>query len=96
MLTRGWNVAERTVKVELSEREWDLVSVLRDLPASPLRELLHELLHRLVEFVREPGCSEMQADGVPCDRSEADCEECRHVRQMLETLRLGLESRGKV
>mgnify|MGYP001032170226 CR=1 FL=1 len=62
-------------------------------PGPPLVELTRA---RLVEFVREPGCSEMQADGVPCDRSEADCEECRHVRQMLETLRLGLESRGKV
>jgi len=80
-------VAERTTRVALTDREWELISAMRDLPASPLRQLLEEVLHHLVQLVRQPGCAEMQADGVPCDRPEADCEECRHLRRLLETLR---------
>ncbi len=44
----------------------------------------------LVEYVREPKCAEMQADGVPCTSAEADCEQCVKVRELLATLRHGL------
>lgn len=80
-------MAEKTVRVELSEREWELISAMRDLPASPLRQLLEEVMHHLVQLVRQPSCAEMQADGVPCDRPDADCEECRQLRDLLQTLR---------
>jgi len=79
-------------KLALSERELRLIAALRDLPDTPLRGLVHELFDSLVSYVREPRCPEMQADGVPCDRADADCEQCRHIRGMLENLRAGLMS----
>ncbi len=80
-------MAERTVTVELSQSEWQLISALRDVPPSPARTLLEEVVRHLVEMVREPSCAEMQADGVPCDRVDADCEECRQLERLLATLR---------
>jgi hypothetical protein len=79
-----------TVRVTLNAREWTLVSGLRDIPPSPLRELMQELMGALIAYVREPRCPEIQADGVPCDSVEADCEQCRRVKGLLETLRHGV------
>lgn len=85
-------MANTEIRVALSERELRLIAALRELPDSPLRELVHELFDSLVSYVREPRCPEMQADGVPCDRPDTDCEQCRHIRGMLENLRAGLVS----
>lgn len=70
----------------LNGMEWRLISTLRDIPESPLRSLLEQVLQRLTEFVREPRCAEVQADGVPCDRPEADCEQCLKMKEILERL----------
>lgn len=72
--------------VNLNETEWRLIRSLREIPDSPLRDLLEQVLQRLTEFVREPRCFEMQADGVPCDRSEADCEQCMRMKEILTRL----------
>ncbi|HQT93930.1 MAG TPA: hypothetical protein PLB88_08225 [Thermoanaerobaculaceae bacterium] len=80
------------VSVTLSGDEWTVISGLRDLPESPLREMTYEMMLALVEYVREPKCAEMQADGVPCTSAEADCEQCAKVRELLHTLRRGLAS----
>ncbi|MBZ5589966.1 MAG: hypothetical protein LAO05_15530 [Acidobacteriia bacterium] len=78
------------LSVKLTPEEWHLISGLRDIPPSPLRDLMHEMMTALVEYVREPKCAEMQADGVPCSSPTADCEQCEKVRQLLTNLRHGV------
>jgi len=82
------------VSVKLSSDEWDLISGLREIPPSPLRDLMKEMMTALVEYVREPKCAEMQADGVPCASPTADCEQCEKVHQLLMTLRHGMTQAG--
>jgi hypothetical protein len=79
-------MSERTVQMRLTRDERRIVAALRDIPPSPLRDLAQEVISRLVEFVREPRCAELQADGAPCDRSEADCEQCLKLRSIVESL----------
>jgi hypothetical protein len=71
----------------LGKNEWLLVNALRDLPPSPLRERFLDLLGELLRFVAEPGCMEMQADGVPCASAAAACDRCRRVTDVLDALR---------
>jgi len=78
---------QEMVKVRLSPDEWKLIAGMRDIPASPLRDLTHELVMALVDYVRDPHCPELQADGVPCETPAADCEECRKVKELLISLR---------
>jgi len=78
------------VSVKLTPEEWNLISGLRDIPPSPLRDLMHEMMTALVDYVREPKCAEMQADGVPCASPAADCEQCLKVQDLLKTLRHGV------
>ncbi len=82
--------AEGGLRIALSAEEWRLVQALRELPPSALRERLVMLLDELVDFVREPHCPEMQADGVPCATATAACDQCRQLTGLLEALRLGL------
>lgn len=78
------------VQMELTREERRIVAALRDIPPSPLRDLSCEVVNRLLEFVREPRCSYMQADGVPCDRPQADCEQCTKLRSIVESLIVAL------
>jgi len=73
--------------IKLDAKEWELVSALRDIPPSPLRDLVRELMGELVTYVREPRCAEIQADGVPCESPAADCEQCMKVKELLVQLR---------
>jgi hypothetical protein len=81
---------QETVNVKLDPDEWKLVAGLRDIPPSPLRDLMHEMMISLVDYVREPKCPELQADGVPCEAPTADCEQCMRVKELLFTLRRGM------
>ena len=83
-------MSEETIAIALTPGERRMISALRDVPPGPLHDLCEELIERLFEFVREPRCPEMQADGVPCGSASADCEQCARVRTLLETLRRGL------
>ncbi len=80
-------MSEHVVKIAVSENERRIISAMRDLPESPLKALLGEVMTGLADFAREPRCAEMQADGVPCAVADADCEQCRKLKQVLETLR---------
>ena len=80
-------MSEQAIRIAVTEDERRIISAMRDLPPSPLKELLGQVMAGLVEFVREPRCAEMQADGVPCAVPDADCEQCRKLKQVLETLR---------
>jgi len=81
---------QELVNVKLNPEEWKLVAGLRDIPSSPLRDLMQEMIVALVDYVREPRCAEIQADGVPCETPAADCEQCLRVKELLFTLRRGI------
>jgi len=84
---------ENSVKVRLDAGEWKLVSALRDIPPSPLQALVRELTSEVAAYAQEPHCQELQADGAPCESATADCEECRKVKDLLETLRRRVRGR---
>jgi hypothetical protein len=77
------------VDAVLTPEEWRLVSTLRGLPASPLREKTLRLIDELMDFISEPRCPEAQADGVPCENVHRACEQCRQVVALVEGLRGG-------
>ena len=79
-------MSERVASVELTAREQRIIKALREVPPSPLKDLLDETLERLLDFACEPRCPEMQADGVPCDSPDADCEQCTRIREILAGL----------
>jgi hypothetical protein len=74
------------VTVALSPEEWRLVSTLREIPESPLKVKLDEIIDLAVALVQDPKCSQVQADGVPCGTAMADCETCARVTGALDTV----------
>lgn len=80
------------VTVTLSQAEWRLIARLRDIPESTLKAELAEVLELAVELVREPRCSMVQADGVPCGSPQADCEACDRITGTLATVKQQLAS----
>lgn len=75
-----------SLSLALDESEWHLVRSLREIPPSPLRDRMSALIDELVAFVANPGCPEMQADGVPCDDVHVSCDRCRQVIGLLDGL----------
>jgi hypothetical protein len=76
----------------LSPEEQKLIVALREIPPSRLRELMTTLIGELLDFVAEPSCAEVQADGAPCPSSDTSCEECRKLTTILEGLRGRLQA----
>ena len=76
----------------LTPEEAKLVLALRAIPPSRLRELLTTLIGELADFVAEPSCAEMQADGAPCPTTDAASDECRKLTALLEGLRGRLQA----
>jgi hypothetical protein len=76
----------------LSPEEQKLLLALREIPPSRLRDLLTTLVSELADFVAEPSCAEMQADGAPCPTTDAACDECRKLTVLLEGLRGRLQA----
>jgi hypothetical protein len=72
--------------VALEDAEWHLLRELREIPPSPLRDRMIEVIEALVAFVQNPGCPEIQADGVPCKSPNTDCERCAQVTGLLDDL----------
>ncbi len=77
---------------ELAVEERDLLLALRAIPRSPLRERLMVLVSELLDFVAEPSCAELQADGAPCSSAQAACDECRKMTALIEGLRTRLKA----
>lgn len=75
------------VQVTLTPEEWKLVSALRSVPPSPLRERLDDLLGELMRFAADPKCTESQGDGVPCTNTNMDCDSCKRVTDLIDALR---------
>ena len=71
----------------LSREEQKPVLALREIPPSRLRDLMTTLVSELADFVAEPSCTDMQADGAPCPTTEVSCDECRKLITVLEGLR---------
>jgi len=74
-------------ELKLSREEQRLVSALRDVPPGEVREAFVALVDELAAFVLEPRCLEMQADGVPCESAETQCDRCREAAFVLHRLR---------
>jgi len=74
------------ITLSVTPDELRLITTLRDLPESPLRERVRRLLDDLLAFARNPHCGEYQADGVPCADPRADCDQCQVVLAMLDRL----------
>ncbi|MFZ5788539.1 MAG: hypothetical protein ACOY3Y_19050 [Acidobacteriota bacterium] len=81
---------DRVVSIPLTEWERDVVSAIRDVPEGQPRELLVEVLNKLIEVVRDPHCAELQADGAPCATPAGDCEQCLKLKEILASLRRDL------
>lgn len=81
------SVAEALV---LSQEEWRLVRSLREVPPSPLRDRLCDLLEGLVHFAANPRCRELQADGAPCDNVHMPCDRCQKTLDLVGNLRARL------
>ena len=75
------------VQVTLTAEEWKLLSALRSIPPSPLREKLDALFGELLKFAADPKCYESQGDGVPCTNTDLDCDSCRRVTDLVDLLR---------
>ena len=76
----------------LSPEEQKLLLALREIPPSRLRDLMTTLIGELVDFVAEPSCAEVQADGAPCPASDVSCDECRKLTSIIEGLRGRLQA----
>ncbi len=72
----------------LDDGERRLVASLREIPPSPLRDAMSDVIEALVAFVADPGCPELQADGVPCSDVRMACERCRRVLSVLDEVRV--------
>jgi len=67
----------------LTLEEQKLLLALREIPPSRLRDLMTTLVSELADFVAEPRCAEVQADGAPCPTTDVSCDECRKVTLVL-------------
>jgi hypothetical protein len=79
-------MVQERIHLAVSPEEYRIITTLRDMPESPLRERVQRLLDEVLEFARNPRCFEYQADGVPCADPEADCDQCQVVLAMLDRL----------
>jgi hypothetical protein len=77
---------EPTVTEVLSPAEWRLIESLRNLPESPLRGRIFDLLDSLLFYVRNPRCEGMGVEGFPCGEPAATCEECHAVWDLLQAM----------
>lgn len=75
------------VEARLTAEEWGLVSSLREVPESPLRDRLMVFVGELLGFAREPKCWRMQADGAPCATANVACDQCQKLTSLVEGLR---------
>ena len=79
-------MGQALIPLNVTPAEYRIITTLRDMPESPLRDRVHQVLDELLDFARNPKCSELQADGAPCSNPSADCEQCQTVLGMLDRL----------
>lgn len=76
-------MGQESITLSVSPAEYRMLSILREMPESPLRDRVHRLLDELLTFARNPRCPELQGDGAPCANPAADCDQCQVVLDML-------------
>jgi len=76
----------QSTEIRVSAAEMKILSSLREQPDGELRDLYRRLLLRLADFVSNPSCAEVQADGIPCASPAADCVVCLKLEDMLHAL----------
>jgi hypothetical protein len=81
------SIATRPFHVPLDDAEWRFIRLLREIPPSPLRDRMCLVIEDLLHFVANPGCPEIQADGVPCADVHMACDRCRKLLGLLDSLR---------
>jgi hypothetical protein len=79
-------MSDKGVTMTLEPSEERLIKALRYLPESRLRDRVHRFMDELTVFIQHPRCGETQADGVPCQNAETDCDQCAHLSDMLEQI----------
>jgi hypothetical protein len=79
-------MAPESITLTVSAEEYQLLTTLRDMPESALRDRVHRLVKDVLAFARNPRCHEFQPDGVPCSEPSADCDQCQVVVAMLDSL----------
>lgn len=77
----------RAKSILVTEREKKILDGLRELPDGDLRRTTEAFLLELSDHLSNPRCAEVQADGVPCGESSADCELCLELKQVVESMR---------
>jgi len=77
----------------VSDTELKILNSIRTQPEKELRELYLRLLVELADFVDDPSCAEVQADGIPCGTPAADCTVCLRLEELLGTLRTTISAR---
>jgi len=87
-------MGQMPITLTVSPAEFRMITTLRDMPESPLRARVHQLLDELLAFARNPRCTEFQADGIPCENPMADCDQCKVVTGMLDALARELPGKG--
>jgi hypothetical protein len=80
--------ARTPYQLALDDEEWRLIRSLREIPPSPLRDATSRVIEALVAFAADPGCPELQADGVPCTDVEMACDRCRRALSLLDDMRI--------
>jgi hypothetical protein len=75
---------DTTTTVPLNSAEWRLIQGLRGLPASELRDRIHQVLDELLFYVRNPRCQGVGPEGFPCGDPRSTCEECHRIWDLLD------------
>jgi len=75
-----------TRNMMLTATEQKLITAIRDLPPSRLRDRVTRLMDDLAIFLQFPHCDGIQADGAPCDTADEDCDGCARLDAMLERM----------
>ena len=79
-------MGQASLAITVSPAEHRILTTLRDMPESALRDRVHRLVKDVLAFARNPRCHEFQPDGVPCSEPSADCDQCQVVVAMLDSL----------
>lgn len=82
-------MTERT-SILVTATEKKILASVRGLPEGNLKRKLESFLVDLTVFVREPKCCQVQADGIPCESVQADCEQCMKVDELIANLQRAL------
>jgi len=64
--------------------ELRLVTALRAMPDGPLKDRVRAVLDRVVVYMGNPRCPELQADGAPCGDAHGDCDLCPAAKDVLD------------